>query len=59
MLDDVVELLDESEQRIVKIQVDGHVDGDSETTTGIIKNINKFQVNKVKGERLKVKNCLP
>jgi hypothetical protein len=34
MLDDVGELLDESEQRIVKIQVDGHVDGDSETTTG-------------------------
>ena len=59
MLDDIGELLDESEQRIVKIQVDGHVDGDSETTTGIIKNRNKFQVNKVKGERLKVKNCLP
>jgi hypothetical protein len=34
MLDDVGELLDESEQRLWKIQVDGHVDGDSETTTG-------------------------
>jgi hypothetical protein len=34
MLDDVGELLDESEQRLVKIQVDGHGDGDSETTTG-------------------------
>ena len=33
MLDDVGELLDESKSRLVKIQVDGHVDGDSETTT--------------------------
>ena len=57
MLDDVGELLDESKSRLLKIQVDGHVDGDSETTTGT--NRNKFQVNKVKGERLKVKNCLP
>jgi hypothetical protein len=47
MLDDVGELLDES--GLVKIQVDGHVDGDSETTTGTINNRNKFQVNKVKG----------
>ena len=36
MPDDVGELFDESDQRIVKIQVDGHVDGDFETTTGII-----------------------
>jgi hypothetical protein len=34
MLDDFGELLDESEPQLVKIQVDGHVDGDSETTTG-------------------------
>ena len=54
MLDDIGELLDESEQRIVKIQVDGHVDGDSETTTGTIKNTNEFQVNKVKGESKKL-----
>jgi flagellar motor protein MotB len=33
MLDDVGELLDESKPRLLKIQVDGHVDGDSETTT--------------------------
>ena len=33
MLDDVGELLDESKSRLLKIQVDGHVDGDSETTT--------------------------
>ena len=33
MLDDVGELFDESEQWLLKIQVDGHVDGDSETTT--------------------------
>ena len=44
MLDDVGELLDESEQRLVKIQVDGHVEGDSETATGTIKNRNQFQV---------------
>ena len=48
MLDDVGELFDESMPRLVKIQVDGHVDGDSETTTGTIKNRNQFQVNKVK-----------
>ena len=48
MLDDVGELLDESEQQLLKIQVDGHVDGDSETTTGTINNKNQFQVNKVK-----------
>ena len=53
MLDDVGELFDESKPQLVKIQVDGLVDGDSETTTGIIKNRNKFQVNKVKGERRK------
>jgi hypothetical protein len=48
MLDDVDELFDESKSRLVKIQVDGHVDGDSETTTGTINNKNQFQVNKVK-----------
>ncbi len=48
MLDDVGELFDESKPQLVKIQVDGHVDGDSETTTGILKNTNEFQVNKVK-----------
>jgi hypothetical protein len=48
MPDDVGELFDESDQRLVKIQVDGHVDGDSETTTGTINNKNQFQVNKVK-----------
>jgi hypothetical protein len=36
MPDDVGELFDESDQRLVKIQVDGHVDGDFETTTGTI-----------------------
>jgi hypothetical protein len=48
MPDDVGELFDESDQRLVKIQVDGHVDGDFETTTGTINNKNQFQVNKVK-----------
>jgi len=37
MPDDVGELFDESDQRLVKIQVDGHVDGDFETTTDAIK----------------------
>ena len=44
MLDDVGELFDEWMPRLVKIQVDGHVEGDSETTTGRIKNRNQFQV---------------
>ena len=48
MLDDVGDLLDESKPRLLKIQVDGHVDGDSETTTETIKNRNQFQAIKVK-----------
>ena len=48
MLDDVGELFDEWKPRLDpscgKIQVDGHVKGDSETTTGTIKNSNQFQV---------------
>ena len=44
MLDDVGELFDEWKPRLVKFQVDGHVEGDSETTTGTIKNRNQFQV---------------
>jgi hypothetical protein len=34
MLDDISELFDELKSRLVQIQVDGHVDGDSETSTG-------------------------
>ena len=44
MLDDVGELFNESQSGLVKIQVDGHVDGDSETTTETLKNRNQFQV---------------
>ena len=44
MLDDVDELFDEWNPRLVKIQVDGHVEGDSKTITGTIKNRNQFQV---------------
>jgi hypothetical protein len=44
MLDDVGELFDEWMPRLVKIQVDGHFEGDSKTTTGRIMNRNQFQV---------------
>ncbi len=48
LLDDIGDLFDASKSRLVKIQVDGHVDGDSETITETIKNRNQFQAIKVK-----------
>jgi|688.fasta_scaffold192456_2 hypothetical protein len=40
MIDDVGDLFRELKLRFLKIQVGGHVDGDSETTTNTIKKTN-------------------
>ncbi len=56
MIDDVGDLFCELMSRLVMIQVDGHVDGDSETTTNVIKSRYEFQVISLKGQ---MKNALP
>ncbi len=56
MIDDVGGLFGELMSWLVMIQVDGHVDGDSETTTNVIKSRYEFQVISLKGQ---IKNAVP